>query len=142
MVEFVVGNKYTRADVKERVGESRHSMFGEWIKGAVERNGEFFLFPNVGVPGTTGHSYPNRWEGNLLRWYHEKRSKRSWPKVKRLLEPERVVHVFWRDATNSPFEYAGKGRAECSSDTSPVEILWAFDQPDPPRFIKRDGLVA
>ena len=128
MVEFVVGNRYSRADVKEAVGESRESKFGDWVKGAVERNGEFFLFPNVGIPGSTGHSYENYWEGNLLRWQHDKRSEPSWPSVKRLLQPGSVVHVFSRDSQGGQFEYAGKAKAVSVSGARPVQIVWSFGQ--------------
>jgi hypothetical protein len=128
MMTFERGAKYTRPDVKERAGLRRDAQGGPWDTGIVEHENEFIIFTNVGTEGRTGHDYGNHWEGNCLRWSHKGGSRLGWPSVKRLLEPDRTIHVFWRTSNHAPFEYAGTARAvKVVPDTSPVEILWSFD---------------
>ena len=74
MLTFTVGQTYSRADVKEHAGVGRDTQGGQWVAGIVEHDGEFLIFANVGVPGRTGHDYPNRWEGNHFHGSHQNRS--------------------------------------------------------------------
>jgi 5-methylcytosine-specific restriction enzyme A len=127
MLTFERGAKYTRPDVKERVGLPRMAKGGNWDTGIVEHDDEFIIFTNVGTEGRTGHNYGNRWEGSCLRWYHKGGSHLGWPSVQKLLEAFSSVHVFWRTSNEAPFEYSGKARAVEVADTSPVEILWSFE---------------
>ena len=124
MFNLKPGRKYHRADVKEMAGLERNTKGGSWDTGVVEHNGEFLLFSNVGTEGRTGHDYDNRWEGTCLRWYHKRGSHKKWPSVKRLLEEERIVHLFWRTSNAAPFEYAGNVKAIEVLNTSPVQVLW------------------
>jgi len=133
MLKFDRGSKYTRPDVKERAGLSRGAKGGNWDTGVVEHDNEFLIFANVGTEGRTGHNYGNRWEGSHLRWYHKGGSHLAWQSVQKLLESERAVHVFWRTSNETPFEYAGAAVAVEIADTTPVEILWAFDVGTVPR---------
>ncbi len=126
MLEFRTGSEYSRADVRELAGVGRNAKGGPWDTGIVEHNGEFLIFANVGTEGRTGHDYDNRWEGELLRWYHQMRSHTGWPSVKRLLEDSSTVHVFWRSTNSAPFKYAGRANPFEVRDSSPVEILWSF----------------
>lgn len=126
-MKFDTGKRYSRPDVKEVAGLFRDAKGGDWDTGVVEHQGEFVIFTNVGTEGRTGHNYGNRWEGSHLRWYHKNGSHLGWPSVQRLLEPHRLVHLFWRSSNEEPFEYAGRATAREISDTSPVEILWGFD---------------
>lgn len=127
MLTFQLGRKYSRPDVKELAGLRRDAKGGNWDTGIVEHEGQFLIFANVGIPGKTGHDYDNCWEGGLLRWSHKNGSCCEWPSVKRLLEKERIIHVFWRNSNASLFEYAGTARAVKVTDKSPVEILWWLD---------------
>ena len=127
MFSFKPGSKYTRADIKEQAGLSRNAKGGPWDTGIVEHDGEFLIFANVGTEGRTGDNYDNRWVGEFLHWYHQKRSHAGWPSVKKLLEQGKTIHVFWRVSNTTPFEYAGRAKVErLFEDTSPVEILWSF----------------
>ena len=125
MLNLSPGKKYYRADVRELAGLQRNAKGGPWDTGVVEHDGEFLIFTNVGTEGRTGHDYDNRWEGTLLRWYHKRGSHSGWPSVKRLLEAESIVHLFWRASNSAPFEYAGHAKAIEVFETSPVEVLWA-----------------
>ncbi len=142
MLQFVVGNEYSRGDVKELAGVPRDSVGGPWHTGVLEHDDEFILFANVGTAGRTGHDYDNQWEGSLLRWSHQRDSHLGWPSVQKLLERDRVVHVFWRGSDTDPFVYAGYATAIEVVDRSPVEILWSFsyNAPDVSTFPGPDEL--
>ena len=136
MLNFKIGSKYSRPDVKELAGVGRNAKGGPWDTGIVEHDGEFLIFANIGTEGRTGHDYDNRWEGWALRWYHKSRSRIGWPSVKRLLRDVSTVHVFWRSSNAAPFEYAGYAKPLEVFDRSPVEVLWSFADavPDPSYF--------
>ena len=142
MLQFVVGRNYSRGDVKELAGVRRDSVGGPWHTGVLEHNEEFLIFTNVGTAGRTGHDYDNRWEGPFLRSFHKRGSHLGWASVQRLLERDRVVHVFWRGSNTDPFVYAGYATAIEVEDRSPVEILWSFsdDAPDVSTFPGPDEL--
>ena len=131
MLTFERGAKYTRPDVKERAGLPRNAKGGNWDTGVVEHENEFIIFTNVGTEGRTGHDYGNRWEGSCLLWFHKGGSHLGWPSVQKLLEPRCSVHVFWRTSNAASFEYAGTGTAVEVVDTSPVQILWSFEESPP-----------
>jgi len=126
MLTFDRGRTYSRPDVKERAGLPRAAKGGNWDTGVVEHGGEFVVFANVGTQGRTGHDYGNRWEGDLLRWYHKSGSHLGWDSVQRLLDRDRKVHIFWRSSNSEPFTYAGLAAAVEVADTTPVEVLWSF----------------
>lgn len=128
MLTFERGAKYSRPDVKERAGLSRAAKGGNWDTGVVEHDGEFLIFANVGTGGRTGHNYGNEWHGDRLRWYHKGGSNVRWQSVRSLLQPGRPIHVFWRASNEDRFEYAGLAQAIEVADTTPVEIVWAFDE--------------
>lgn len=127
MLTFERGHKYSRPELKVIAGLSRSAKGGNWDTGIVEQAQEFLIFANVGTRGRTGHDYGNRWEDESLRWYHKNGSHLGWRSVRRLLEPGRRVHIFWRTSNESAFEYAGTAKAAEIADTSPVEIQWSFD---------------
>ena len=129
MLSFGIGAAYLRSDVKELAGLDRDAKGGPWDTGIVEHDGEFLIFANVGTEGRTGHDYGNRWEGEYLRWYHKQRSQIQWPSVQGLLTIGQAIHVFFRSSNRAPFVYAGLARPQQVLDSTPVEILWAFDSP-------------
>ena len=134
MTRFVHGKKYSRAEVQQIVARSS-ARGGKWDTGVLKHDGEFFIFANAGRAGQTGHDYDNRWEGKRFRWYHQRRSHVGWPQVQELLQPGRRIHVFWRGANNKLFEYAGEATPAATRDTTPVEVIWSFDdsrQPEAP----------
>ena len=126
VLKFERGTIYSRPEVKERAGLPRSVKGGNWDTGVVEHREEFLIFANVDTAGRTGHQYANRWEGDCFRWYHKAGSNLVWRSVQRLLEPGRIIHVFWRTSNKSLFFYAGNAAAVEVRDTSPVEILWDF----------------
>ncbi len=141
MLHFEVGQKYSRADIKEMAGLSRTAKGGPWDTGIAEHEGEHLLFANIGAEGRTGHDYANAWEGSLLRWYHKTSSRLDWPSVQRLLGEESRVHAFWRSSNSDPFTYAGCARAVEYHEVPPVSVLWALLDP-PPEFNGPDEVQA
>ena len=131
MARFVPGKKYSRPEIQQMVVRSAAAKGGKWDTGVLEHDGEFFIFATVGVAASTDHDYDNRWEGKHLRWYHQKGSHLGWPSVRKLLEPGRRIHVFWRKAKSTPFKYAGEATPLEKRHTTPVEILWSFSNPRP-----------
>ena len=121
-----MGQKYSRADIKELAGLSRTAKGGPWDTGIVEHNGEHLIFATIGEEGRTGHDYANDWEGDNLRWSHKTRSRSSWPSVQRLLGEESRVHAFWRESNSDAFTYGGRVKPIEVLGESPVSVLWAF----------------
>jgi hypothetical protein len=125
---FRKGQLYTRADVAETIGlpqELRHG--GQWDTGYSRWSDEFFIFCNVGIAGTTGHDYPNRWDGKGLIWTGKTNSRKDTPLVREMLSGTRPVHLFWRGELRTPFTYAGLATAVEVLDTIPVQVRWSFD---------------
>lgn len=125
---FGKGQLYTRAEVAERIylpPELRHG--GNWDTGYSRWNDEFFIFCNVGIAGTTGHDYPNRWVGKDLFWTGKTGSRMGTPFVKEMLSGMRQVHLFWRGEVRTPFTYAGLATAAEVIDSIPVQVRWSFD---------------
>lgn len=122
---FKSGRKYSRSDVSELLGLGK-AKGGFWVSGIRQHEGEFFIFTNVGTPGTIGEDFDNKWEGKLLRWSHKKNSHLDWPSVRNLVDAGRA-HVFWRTSTQELFEYAGYGQIAEVSGSTPVWFLWSFD---------------
>lgn len=131
MGRFVPGKEYSRPTIQQMVVRSPAAKGGKWDTGVLKHDGEFFIFATVGGAGSTGHDHGNRWEGKRLRWHHQTRSHIGWPSVQELLEPGRRIHVFWRRAKGNSFKYAGEATPLKTLDTTPVEILWSFNNSQP-----------
>lgn len=126
-VLFKRGALYTQRDVLRLLGLPEHTWGGNWFTGYHEHGGAACVFANVGTAGRTGHDYANAREGSHLRWFAKTGSSTRQPQVRRLVDPATPVHIFWRTNTRDPFTYAGRGKALEVKDSSPVEVLWAFD---------------
>ena len=129
-VELPTRRQVSQSRYQGIAGLRRDAKGGPWDTGIVEHDGEFLIFANIGISGRTGDDYDNRLEDGLLHWYHKRRSRITWPSVQRLLEPMKVIHVFWRTSGRDPFEYAGQATpVRVFEETSPVEVLWSFAHP-------------
>jgi 5-methylcytosine-specific restriction protein A len=131
MSEFRFGTMYTRAQVQEALG-LMPSRGGNWDTGHHFHDGEWFLFPNIGVAGRTGHDYGNHWVDEGLHWYARNHSRLQQPSMQSLVAPGRRVHLFTRAGDRDPFTYRGLVTPLKVADTSPVEIIWRLPgQMDP-----------
>lgn len=129
---FVVGKTYTRRDVFTVIGIPPETKGGNWDTGYARYADQWFIFCNVGAPGTTGHDYNNRFIGDELLWYGKTRSKQEHPSIQSMISPATCVHLFYRGNNRSSFTYAGEARAKnVTPASSPVEILWRFESDQP-----------
>lgn len=123
MADFAVGDKYSRANIQTRLG-LRAQTGGDWATGYHQHDGEWFLFPNIGVAGRTGHDYDNRWVPEGLHWYGKTGSHLGQPTIQSMLKASARVHLFTREADRDPFEYRGLVVPVRTIDATPVEIIW------------------
>ena len=132
VTSFQRGQLYTRAAVAERIGLPRDRLKGgPWETGYSRWNDEFVIFCNVGIAGTTGHDYPNRWSGKDLVWSGKTGSRKDQPFVREMLLGIRPVHLFWRGEVRTPFTYAGLATASEVVASIPVQVRWSFDTTQP-----------
>lgn len=124
MADFVIGKEYTRAAIQALLGLDPKPG-GNWATGYNQHGGEWFLFPNIGVPGRTGHDYDNRWVPEGLHWYGKTGSHMRQPAIKSMLQSDARVHLFTRTTDRSPFVYKGLANAVRAIDAVPVEIIWS-----------------
>ena len=124
---FEKNGTYTRAEVAEMINlpEERRGG-GAWMTGYSYFNGEFFIFCNVGVAGTTGDDYDNHWAGDLFHWLGNWKSHLGQSRFSQLLSAEATVHIFYRSDTRAPFTYAGMGRPLSAEGEKPVRVIWSF----------------
>ena len=120
---FVHGQQYSRDEVQRVLGLTP-AMGGDWFTGYTQHNGEWYLFPNVGGPGRTGHDYGNRWEGSLLRWFGKPKTHVRQLAMRAILAPVATVRLFARESNRDRFTYHGRVRPMEILDRTPVEVLW------------------
>ena len=121
---FLVGGRYSRFDVLGKLGLPVRRG-GNPFTGYFQNNDDIILFVTLGnEAGSTGHNYPNQWEGPLLRWYTKGGTSLGNPSVQALLSDESAVHLFTREKARDSFMYVGQVEAESYEDVSPVLIRW------------------
>lgn len=128
---FVVDQSYSKRDIYEVLGVPIEKRRGEWDKGYRIYEGDVFIFANVGVPGRTGHSYNNYWEGDQLVWEATRRSHIAQPQIQRMINPlgNQRIFLFTRTDDRSPFIFEGKVAVNSYSDSIPVKIVWDIIEP-------------
>jgi 5-methylcytosine-specific restriction enzyme A len=127
MYPFKVGSKYTRNDVFS-ILNIIVGPHGDWYTGYHEHEIDWFIFCGIGTPGRTGHDYPNRFIGDELVWFGRNSSKIEHPSIQRLIQPDGDVYIFYRNEDRDPFTFAGLGKPRKVFDTSPVKIIWTFQE--------------
>lgn len=125
MTAFEIGGRYTRDQVRAKLGLPAMAG-GDWATGAPRLGDEVFVFCNVGIPGRTGHDYPNRWIDDALDWFGQAGSTPHQPQIAAMVSHLVTTHIFWRGRNRGPFTYAGVGRADGVWGEKPVEVLWRF----------------
>lgn len=123
---FQTGETYTREGVQDLLDVPPKRRGGNWNTGYTRYDGKVYVFCNIGIPGRTGHDYPNRWDGEELVWYGKNGSTAGQPLMKAMVLGSVPVHIFWRGQEYGPFKYAGVGRPRSIRATSPVEVRWGF----------------
>ncbi|WP_374029382.1 DUF3427 domain-containing protein [Bdellovibrio bacteriovorus] len=120
---FSIDRTYTRKQIRKSLGLSA-DIGGILSTGYAKYQNDWFIFVNIGVPGTTGHDYGNYWEGTKLHWFAKNRTKLEHPQIKDLLSGKGKVYIFTRTSTKEAFAYRGLGTAISVEDISPVKIVW------------------
>ncbi|SFH37209.1 5-methylcytosine-specific restriction enzyme A [Desulfotomaculum arcticum] len=124
MYSFIIDKEYTKKDIYKIIGISTNTHGGNWDTGYNLYNNDFFIFANIDTPGRTGHSYKNKFEGNLFRWYAKSKTKLSNPQIQLLLNPPGYIYIFYRFDNSKPYTFAGTGIPYSYEDTTPVQITW------------------
>lgn len=123
---FEVGKTYTREQVMTLIGVPTDVKGGNWYTGYARNEDDWFIFCNIGVAGTTGHDYNNRWQTNHLVWFGKTGSHPGQPTIQVMTGPKGDVYIFSRQSNRDRFTYQGRGTAVSIRDTTPVEITWAL----------------
>ena len=121
---FVLGKDYSRKDIYKIIKIPISTKGGNWDTGYTLYKNDFFLFCNVGIPGRTGHSHTDIFEGDALRWNAKSNTRVDQPMIQKLLNPPGYVFIFFRTEQRSKFTYAGTGIPIDYKNTSPVQITW------------------
>ncbi|WP_036715367.1 DUF3427 domain-containing protein [Paenibacillus ehimensis] len=130
-ITYSVGKNYSRKDIYRILNIPREQQGGNWDTGYHRYENDWFIFANINTKGRTGHDYANRFIGNDLEWYGKNRSKLSQPSIQSFFNPAGKINIFVREDNNNPnFTYVGNGRIKEAYDTSPVKIIWRFDDPN------------
>lgn len=135
VIPFMVGHTYHCKDLRLILGVDEDTTKGDWATGyhfhqdiTAGIDGWWFLFPNVGSAGRSGHDYVNNWEAdNLLRWQSIPSAKLSHPNMQKLVSGKFPVLLFTQEEDQKPFTYHGTAHAENIEDTSPVNLTWRVD---------------
>jgi 5-methylcytosine-specific restriction protein A len=130
---FIVGHKYTKADIYKICNVPASKQKGNWNTGYTNYKGDWFIFCNVGVPGRTGHDYQNRFAGDELVWYGKTASHIGQESIQSMIQPRGEIFIFYREEDRNPFTFAGKARATSHKPTVPIEITWSFNASDEQR---------
>jgi putative restriction endonuclease len=123
-MHFEVGGKYTRKDIQDLLRVPGNRRGGIWDTGYTRYDAEVYVFCNIGIAGSTGHDYPNRWDHDELVWFGKNGSTVGQPLIKAMVSGAVPVHFFWRSQEYRSFTYAGIGRTVNVRDSSPVEVRW------------------
>ena len=109
--EISVGKLYSRKTLWNlvRPGEG-FPKGGSWLTGYVREGSSLLIFANLGVPGKTGHDFPNQYdaEAELMTWYGKPDAHSEQPTFRDLFSGRLTPFVFVRWTTKSPdFTYLG-----------------------------------
>jgi 5-methylcytosine-specific restriction enzyme A len=55
MYNFIVDKEYKRKDIYRVIGLPENTKGGNWDTGYNKYNNDYFIFANIGIPGTCPH---------------------------------------------------------------------------------------
>lgn len=97
---------------------------GNWLTGYARDRDCLLIFANIGVPGKTGHDFPNSYEPSTgaVTWFGKPNAHSSQPTFRDLFEGRLTPEIFVRwDQKETDFVYLGP--ATISSYEDNVEII-------------------
>lgn len=136
--DFVVGEKYTRADVYRICEVPLGKQKGEWLTGYRVYEGRYFIFCTVGGAGRTGDDHGNHFIDEDLLWHGKSKSHVGQKSIINLLATSSEVFVFYRSHDREPFTFAGLGTPKIIKETQPVEVLWSFSNVQVPASLPEE----
>jgi len=158
-MEFINGSTYTRNDIHAMYfgGPVPKTGTGLWTTGYVGIEDELIVFMNMGVPGRTGHDFPNSYdeETNTVEWFGKPNTNSRQPTFTRLINGELIPHFFARWDNGDPFTYLGVGKFVSYQDGIPtvtskgdpaetINMTWTFEDSESifqPDDEKHDGFL-
>jgi 5-methylcytosine-specific restriction protein A len=124
---YQIGALYSRKDLYESLAIPFSKQGGDWLNGYHRHGSDYYIFCNIGLPGRTGHDYPNQWDGDRLIWHGKGKSHFNQMSIRDLISKDFRVFVFYRADDRAPFTFAGIGNPLPHLDSKlPVRIDWVF----------------
>lgn len=109
---FLVGSEYTRSEIWSNYHpDEPYPGGGPWTTGYASTPNNLIIFANIGVPGRTGHDFPNAYDADTqtMKWYGKPKAHSAQPTLHSLLTGERKAQVFARWNSSRPkFFYLGE----------------------------------
>jgi 5-methylcytosine-specific restriction protein A len=123
MAMFVRDQQYTREGIQKVLGLPPTK--GDWYTGHHREGDDHYIFCGIDIPGRSGHSYNNYFDGNDLIWHPNKTVSANQPRFAHMLGGA-SVHVFYRLSDRDPFTYAGAGVPTLVKSLPLIEVRWRF----------------
>ncbi|MGN2271671.1 HNH endonuclease [Priestia megaterium] len=125
--KFVVGEKYSRKDVKAFIKHPEpNKVGGTWGTGYASFKDAYFLFVNLDTAGRTGHNYPNLLIKESLYWYSKGESIHS-QTLNLMMSGKKEIYIFTRrNSNNVNFTFQGLGYVKDYEDIKPAHIVWGI----------------
>ena len=113
MIRFKVGKKYSREDIGYVCYpiEGRPKG-GDWDTGYVRFEDNLIIFMNIGIPGKTGHDFPNDFNPKTdeITWFGKPNTHLNQPTFKKLISGGLKPYFFARWSHNDKFTFLGNGK--------------------------------
>lgn len=117
-----IGNSYSRAEVFGRLTGNPYIKGNRSI--GVVREGQFLLaFANIGVPGRTGHDFPNTYDPDdkKMRWYGQPHAHSGQELMAAIISGTLRLLVFTR--TENKADWTFRGQAQVDGYRDGVEVV-------------------
>ena len=112
--KFKVGSFYSRNDAWKIFypNKGERPKGGIWDTGYAREGINLLIFMNIGVPGSTGHDFSNKYdeEKEIITWFGKPNAHSGQPTFEKLLNGELVPLFFARWDNNPNFKYLGTGK--------------------------------
>lgn len=115
MLDFKRGSIYTRNSIYEFCYGEQRPAGGDWDTGYTSLRAplddQLIVFMNIGVPGSTGHDFPNTYddEKKLITWYGKPGRNSKQEQMRKIIDREVIPHFFARWNRKPEFIYIGVG---------------------------------
>ena len=107
---------YTRKEIWQVLSPGKEfPRGGNWVTGYARHGDSLYIFANIGVPGRTGHDFPNEYDSESQRvvWYGKPNAHSAQPIFRELFDGSLLPQLFVRwDSKNVYFLYLGAAAIE------------------------------